>query len=95
MLTILFILTCIFSNGLFYDWRYIRSLPMLVLSPSLSLCLSAILPFAPFSISDIKDHLIVCKIINWINAFDYAAVLISKGNIIQNIQFLMNPMTPR
>ncbi len=54
MLTILFILTCGFSNGLFYDRHYIRRLP-LSLSPLFSLCLSAILPFAPFSISDIKD----------------------------------------
>jgi hypothetical protein len=64
---------------------------MLILSPSLSLCLSAILPFAPFSISDIKDHLIVCKIINWINTFDYAAVLISKGNTNAKYPILNEP----
>ncbi len=73
MLTILFILTCVFSNSLFYNQCYIRCLPnahALSLALSLSLCLSTILPFAPFSISDIKDNLIVCWIINWINAFD-------------------------
>jgi hypothetical protein len=70
MLTILFILTCVFSNSLFYNWHYICRLPMLFLYPSLSQSLSTILPFAPSSISDIKDNLIVCWDINWINAFD-------------------------
>ncbi len=56
------------------------------LSLALSLWLCAILPFAPSSISDIKDDLILCVIINWKNASDWIAVLISKVASIQTIQ---------
>jgi hypothetical protein len=86
MLTILFILTCVFSNGLFATdaasatYQCSHSLPC-----SLSLCLSTVLPFPPFSVSTIKDNLIVWLIINCINAFDSAAVLISKVTSIGKV----------
>ncbi len=59
--------TCAFFNGPFYNRCYIRHSPTLVLSPLL--CLSAILPSCPLFCFNIKDDLILCVIINWINAF--------------------------
>ncbi len=73
--------TCVFSKSQFYDWRRIRCRPTLVLSPSLSLCLSAILSTCPLFRFDIKLIGLCAKIINWINAFRQNIVLISKGNI--------------
>ncbi len=61
MLTILFIKNVYFLTVHFTT----DAIPAVTQSSfSLSLCLSAILPFAPSFVSDIKDDLILCVIIN-------------------------------
>jgi hypothetical protein len=65
MLTILFIeLVCFLTAGFTTDATSAHTQRSFSLPRSHSLCLSAILPFAPSSISDIKDYLIVCVDIN-------------------------------
>ncbi len=76
--------TCAFSNAQFYNRRHIRCSPTHALSPSISLCLSSILPSLPRFRSDIKRWFDRLKIINWINAFVKHTVLISKVTSIQN-----------
>ncbi len=78
MLTILFIKHVHFLTVHLQPTLYLPLPNAHSLSLTLSLCLSAILPFAPFYISHIKDDLILCVAINWINASDWIVVIISK-----------------
>jgi hypothetical protein len=66
---LIFIDTCLFSNGLFYDRRRLLPQPTLALSPSLSLSLSATLSSCPLFRFDRKLIESRVKIINWISAF--------------------------
>jgi hypothetical protein len=59
-----FINTCLSFNGPFYDQCHILPQPTLVLSPSLSLCLSAILSSCPLFRFDKKLTGSCVKIIN-------------------------------
>jgi hypothetical protein len=68
MFTILFIKHVYLLTVHFQPTLYLPLPNALSLTHSLSL--SAILPFAPSSVSDIKDDMILCVAINWINAFD-------------------------